>query len=99
MKNFQQFPNKTNSNDSGSTLSSWSRQQKIAMISGFTILGILIAAERVLEAIPEPALVGISSPNTNFNVCRNPGPPTNPQVNARQRKNEKETHKKGPLRS
>ena len=39
MTNFEKSPHKTNSNNSGATLSSWSRQQKIAMIAGFVILG------------------------------------------------------------
>jgi len=37
MTKFEQFPHKTKQQLSGTTLSCWSRQQKIAMISGFTI--------------------------------------------------------------
>src|SRR3979490_151961 len=76
MTNFQQSPNKTNSNYSGSTLSSWSRQQKIAMISGFTILGILIVLSACSKQSPKPALVGISSPETQTSTTATPAPPS-----------------------
>jgi hypothetical protein len=75
MTNFQQVPNKTNSNYSGTTLSSWSRQQKIAMISGFTILGILIALSACSKQSPKPALVGISSPEAQTSMAATPAPP------------------------
>jgi hypothetical protein len=61
--NIQQFPNKTNSTDnfSGAPLSSWSRQQKIAMIAGCVILGFLIAMSACSKQASKPAL-SISSP-------------------------------------
>ncbi len=52
----------TNNTISGTTLSSWSRQQKIAMISCFAILGILLAVSACSKQSPKPALVGVSSP-------------------------------------
>ena len=69
MTNFEKFPHKTNSNSSGATLSSWSRQQKIAMIAGFVILGILIALSACSKQAPKPALVGISSPDTQTSTA------------------------------
>ncbi len=49
----------------GTTLSSWSRQQKLAMIAGFAILGLLLAASACSKQSPKPALVGVSSPASN----------------------------------
>jgi hypothetical protein len=43
-------------------LSSWSRQQKLAMIAGFAILGLLLAVSACSKQGPKPALVGVSSP-------------------------------------
>jgi hypothetical protein len=77
MASSQQFPNKTNSNYSGATLSSWSRQQKIAMIAGFVILGFLIAMSACSKQASKPALVGISSPQTQPATAA-PAPPTTP---------------------
>jgi hypothetical protein len=94
MTNFQQFPNKTNSNDSGSTLSSWSRQQKIAMISGFAILGILIVLSACSKQSPKPALVGISSPETQTSTAATPAPPSRTATPTPVAK--KKTHKKRP---
>ena len=56
--------NKTESNHtfSGTTLSSWSRQQKLAMIAGFAILGLLLALSACSKQAPKAALVGVSSP-------------------------------------
>jgi hypothetical protein len=45
----------------GTTLSSWSRQQKIAMIAGFAILGLLLAVSACSDQSPKPALVGVST--------------------------------------
>jgi hypothetical protein len=49
----------------GTTLSSWSRQQKLAMIAGFAILGLLVAMSACSKQSPKPALVGVSSPTTS----------------------------------
>jgi hypothetical protein len=43
-------------------LSSWSRQQKLAMIAGFAILGLLLVVSACSKQGPKPALVGVSSP-------------------------------------
>jgi hypothetical protein len=63
MTNFQQSPSKNN-NYSGATLSSWSRQQKIAMIAGFVILGFLIAMSACSKQASKQGLVSISKPAT-----------------------------------
>ncbi len=98
MTNFQQSPNKTNRNYSGTTLSSWSRQQKIAMISGFTILGILIALSACSKQSPKPALVGISAQGAQSSTAAPtlapPTTPTTPTPVANETK--KKTHKKRP---
>ncbi len=56
--------NATNNTVSGTTLSSWSRQQKLAMatIAGFAILGLLLAISACSKQSPKPALAGVSSP-------------------------------------
>lgn len=54
-----QAPNNTLS---GTMLSSWSRQQKLAMIAGFAILGLLLVVSACSKQSPKPALVGVSSP-------------------------------------
>jgi hypothetical protein len=56
---------RTNNMISGTTLSSWSRQQKLAMIAGFAILGLLLAMSACSKQSPKPALVGVSSPASN----------------------------------
>ena len=58
---------KSKTNDktlTGTTLSSWSRQQKIAMIAGFAIVGVLLGISACSKQSAKPALVGISSPST-----------------------------------
>lgn len=57
-----QSPGKYNSNFSGTTLASWSRQQKIALIAGFIILGFLIAMSACSKQASKPALTSISNP-------------------------------------
>ena len=52
----------TNNTIAGTTLSSWSHQQKLAMIAGFAILGLLLAVGACSKQSPKPALVGVSSP-------------------------------------
>jgi hypothetical protein len=51
-----------NNTISGTMLSSWSRQQKLAMIAGFAILGLLLVVSACSKQDPKPALVGVSSP-------------------------------------
>jgi hypothetical protein len=97
MTKFEQFPHKTNSNYSCTTLSSWSRQQKIAMISGFTILGILIALSACSKQSPKPALVGISSPDAQTSMAAVSPAPTTPATAMPVAKDTKnKTHKKRP---
>lgn len=52
----------TDNTFTGTTLSSWSRQQKIAMIAGFVILGLLLGISACSRQSAKPALVSISSP-------------------------------------
>ena len=52
----------TNNPITGTALSSWSRQQKLAMVAGFAILGLLLALSACSKQSPKPALVGVSSP-------------------------------------
>jgi hypothetical protein len=93
MTNFEKFPRTTNSNDSGTTLSSWSRQQKITMIAGFVLIGILIALSACSKQSPKTALVSTSSPQTQANAtvaAATPTPvPATPVA-------EKKTHRKHP---
>jgi hypothetical protein len=51
----------TNNTISGAILSSWSRQQKLAMVAGFAILGLLLAVSACSKESSKPALVGVSS--------------------------------------
>src|SRR6266446_3369276 len=54
--------NAPNNTISGTMLSSWSRQQKLAMIAGFAILGLLLVVSACSKQGPKPALVGVSNP-------------------------------------
>ncbi len=54
--------NAPNNTISGTILSSWSRQQKLAMIAGFVILGLLLVVSACSKQDTKPALVGVSSP-------------------------------------
>jgi len=55
--------NKTTENTlSGAILSSWSRQQKLAMIAGFAILGLLLMVSACSKQASKPALVSVSDP-------------------------------------
>ena len=67
MATIQKSTDKSNSNSanttiSGTTLSSWSRQQKFALIACFALLGLLLALSACSDQSPKPALVGVSSP-------------------------------------
>ena len=63
-KSTNQAENKAESNHtfSGTMLSSWSRQQKLAMAASFAILGLLLAASACSKQSTKPALVDVSSP-------------------------------------
>jgi len=52
----------TNNTFTGTTLSSWTRQQKLAMIAGFVMLGILLGVSACSKQSAKPALVGVSGP-------------------------------------
>ena len=66
----------TNNSFSGTTLSSWSRQQKFAMIAGFAILGLLLAASACSKQSPKPALVGVSGPASAMSSAMPPATAT-----------------------
>ena len=56
-----------NNNDktyTGTTLASWSRQQKFAMLAGFVILGVLLGISACSKQSAKPALVSMSTPAT-----------------------------------
>lgn len=52
----------TNNTISGALLSSWSRQQKLAMIAGFAILGLLLFISACSKQSSKSALVAVSGP-------------------------------------
>jgi hypothetical protein len=52
----------TNNTISGAILSSWSRQQKLAMIAGFAILGLLLFVSACSKQSSKSALVAVSDP-------------------------------------
>jgi hypothetical protein len=52
----------TNNTISGTTLSSWSQQQKLAMIASFAILGLSLVVCACSKQSAKPALVSVSSP-------------------------------------
>jgi len=55
----------TNTTFTGTMLSSWSRQQKIAMMAGLAILGFLLAVSACSKQSQKSALVSVSSPAPN----------------------------------
>lgn len=73
---------KQGNNDSftGAIISSWSRQQKLAMIAGFAILGVLLAVSACSKQSQKSALVGVSSPVSHSPVAS----ASTPQTPARQ---------------
>ena len=54
----------TDNTFTGTTLSSWSRQQKIATIAGFVILGLILGISACSKQSAKPAPVSLSSPAT-----------------------------------
>jgi len=64
--------NAPNNTISGTMLPSWSRQQKLAMIAGFAILGLLLAVSACSKQGPKPALVGVSSPASSSSTATAP---------------------------
>jgi hypothetical protein len=77
---------------SGTMLSSWSRQQKLATIAGFAILGLLVAMSACSKQSPKPALVGVSSPTASPATAAAAPVATTTAVAAPAKK----THKKRP---
>lgn len=53
---------KTNNTFTGTVLSSWSRQQKLAMIAGFAILAIVLAVSACSKQSAKSTLVAVSNP-------------------------------------
>jgi hypothetical protein len=54
--------NQTNKTISGTMLSSWSRQQKLAMFASFALLGLLLVVSACSKQSSKSALVAVSSP-------------------------------------
>lgn len=86
----------TNDTISGMTLSSWSRQQKIAMIAGFAILGLLLALSACSKQSSKPALAGLSSPASTPVTPAVTAPPAAAPTAAGLRAPAKKTPKKRP---
>ena len=61
MAKVQELQNKNGNTISATTLSEWSRQQKLAMIAGFAILGLLIVVSACSKQSAKPALVGVAN--------------------------------------
>jgi hypothetical protein len=78
------------------TLSSWSRQQKIAMIAGFAILGLLFALSACSKQSSKPALAGLSSPASTPVTPAVTAPPAAAPTAAGLRAPAKKTPKKRP---
>src|SRR5271165_2558224 len=68
----------TNNSISGTTLSSWSRQQKLAMLVSFALLALLLAVSACSKQSPKPALVGVSSPAPTSTTVAAVAPPVAP---------------------
>jgi hypothetical protein len=86
----------TNDTISGTTLSSWSRQQKLAMIAGFAILGLLLAVSACSKQSPKPALVGVSSPGASRPASNSTTPATVAMPASTSLTPAKKTHRKRP---
>ena len=56
---------KSNNTFTGTVLSSWSRLQKLAMIAGFAILGILLAISACSKQGAKSTVVAVSNPPQN----------------------------------
>jgi hypothetical protein len=67
---------KTNNNTfTGTTLSSWSRQQKLAMIASFGILGLMLGVSACSKQTAKTAQVGVSNPPvSSANAPQTPAP-------------------------
>jgi len=80
-KSTNQAPN--NNTISETTLSSWSRQQKLAMIVCFAILGLLLAMSACSKQSSKPALAAVSSPaSTSATLTASAMPATAPTAAA-----------------
>ena len=86
----------TNDTISGMTLSSWSRQQKLAMIAGFAILGLLLALSACSKQSSKPALAAVSSPASTPATPAVTAPPAAAPTAAGLRAPAKKTPKKRP---
>ncbi len=53
----------TSNSFSGSSLTSWSRQQKFAMIASFSLLAVLLVVTACSKQSPKPALAAVSGPS------------------------------------
>jgi hypothetical protein len=89
--------NATNNNTiSGTMLSSWSRQQKLAMIACFAMLGLLLAVSACSKQSPKPALVGASTPASSSTAPAAAAVPVTAPTTAASPATAKKTSKKRP---
>ena len=86
----------TNNTFTGTTLSSWSRQQKMAMLAGFVILAILLGLGACSKQSAKPALVGVSGAGPSVAVPTATTTPTTTTALASPLA-AKKVHKKRPL--
>lgn len=89
----------THNTISGTTLSSWTRQQKLAMGAGFAMLGMLLAASACSKQSPRTALVSVSGPAPTLAApaaAVTPAPPTGAVSPAIAVVTKKKTGKKRP---
>jgi hypothetical protein len=87
----------TNHTYSGTKLSSWSRQQKIAMIATFVMLGFLLAFGACSKQSQKPAQVGVSSPASTAPVTSAATPAATTAATSVPPVAPKKVHKKRPL--
>lgn len=88
----------SNRSFSETALSSWSRQQKLAVTACFAILAVLLAVSACSKQSPKPALASITSPTTTQPTSRPGNPPPTTQVAALTTEDvaaKKKMHKKG----
>ncbi len=71
-----------NSAFTGTELSSWSRQQKLAMIACFAMLGILLAVSACSKQSQKPALAGVSGASQNASAAASTSVPSGPTPQA-----------------
>lgn len=86
-----------NSTISATTLSAWSREQKLAMVTGFAILGLLLALMACSKQTTKPALVGVcDAPQQSAPMTAAASTPAVPATVTAPAAAPKKVHKKRP---